>query len=444
MSAPSPAGLRHRALLAVALAGALLAAGAAFVAGAPPAAAAPRVSVTSEAGAGVASLDGPTTVQVSGSGFQSVQGGFGGVYVFFGWVSDPGGGSWRPSQGGRTGEDLVYVPDSESADNAGYQRFVTFPGSSTAHAANGGELAADGTFALSMVIPGPTFTGQDRAGNASAVDCREVTCGIITVGAHGVVNANNESFTPVEFVAGGASAADEGGDGAAASGGGATADEGERTGDAAAEEGVAPDVPATLGVETTTVVAGRVLTFTGQGFTPGEQVVASLSGGLAAAGPMLAGQAGEVAGVLQLPADIRTGTHTLRLVGAGSGETPEVELTVVADPALAAAAAEAQEDGGLPSWAFLAAAGTGLALLVLVLSSLVTAIVRRRRARRAARGGSGVPDGDGAPGDGPAVPGATGAPGATEASPSPDGARALDDTQDLPPLGRARVEAGAP
>ena len=43
---------------------------------------------------------------------------------------------------------------------------------------------------------GRDVPGLDRAGNVHTVDCRKVTCGVITVGAHGVTNANNETFTP--------------------------------------------------------------------------------------------------------------------------------------------------------------------------------------------------------------------------------------------------------
>jgi hypothetical protein len=38
-----------------------------------------------------------------------------------------------------------YVYDDET-NPTGYQLFVTFPGSSTAYAANGGEIAANGTW----------------------------------------------------------------------------------------------------------------------------------------------------------------------------------------------------------------------------------------------------------------------------------------------------------
>ena len=162
-----------------------------------PAQAAPKVSVS-----GTPQADGESSLDLSGSGFQSVKNGFGGVYVLFGWVDDPGG-SWRPSKGGATGTNYRYVYDDET-NPTGYQVFVTFPGSSTAEAANGGELASNGAWNATIRIPGSKFTTYDRSQNETQVDCTEVQCGIITIGAHGVTNANNESFTPVDFSAAGA------------------------------------------------------------------------------------------------------------------------------------------------------------------------------------------------------------------------------------------------
>jgi hypothetical protein len=137
-----------------------------------------------------------TRMSLRGSGFQAIKGGFGGIYVLFGWV----GPNWRPSQGGVSGEDYLYVQDSEEKDNHGYQRFVAFEGSSTASDANGGTVHADGTWAADLIIPGATFPAKGRDGEIKQIDCRQVQCGIITIGAHGVVNRQNETFTPVTFV----------------------------------------------------------------------------------------------------------------------------------------------------------------------------------------------------------------------------------------------------
>lgn len=196
---------------------------------------------------GVADPEYLTEVTVTGSGFQSIPSGFGGMYVFFGWVD---GGSWAPSQGGVTGADYRYVSDDET-NPVGYQLFVAFPGSSTEYAANGGEIAADGSWSATMRIPGATFESYDREGAVTTVDCRVSQCGIITIGAHGVVNPSNESFTPLTFrdIYSGDEAA------AAAA---AAATEAQAAADAAAqaqadaEADAAADVPAPV---TTTVIA---------------------------------------------------------------------------------------------------------------------------------------------------------------------------------------------
>lgn len=114
--------------------------------------------------------------------------------MLFGWVDNPSGSSWRPSAGGVVGANYGYVPDSEAKDNAGFQRFVAFPGSDTASAAHA-VMGADGSWAVDMVIPGARFQAKDRSGNTTEVDCLQRSCGIITIGAHGVKNANNETFT---------------------------------------------------------------------------------------------------------------------------------------------------------------------------------------------------------------------------------------------------------
>lgn len=163
-----------------------------------------KVRVTVEGG--TMKSDGNTTLDLKGTGFQSIKGGFGGIYVLFGWVSDPQGTSWRPSQGGVTGTNYRYVSDDES-NPVGYELFVAFPGSSTESAANGGTLDADGTWNAKLTVPGQRFTSKDRQGNPTAVDCSTSGCGIITIGAHGVVNSSNETFTPVSFAAAASSTA---------------------------------------------------------------------------------------------------------------------------------------------------------------------------------------------------------------------------------------------
>jgi hypothetical protein len=372
------------------------------VATTPPAHAAARVSASNDRGTATADDDRPTTFTVRGSGFQSVAGGFGGVYVAFGWVRDPAGGGWRPSRGGITGRDYRYVPDSESGENAGYLRFVAFPGSSTAGEAQA-VMSAEGSFAVSLSVPGPTFRAVDRSGAAVDVDCRRVTCGIVTFGAHGVKNARNETFTPVRFgevyaddtgTAGAPGEADPAGssdpaDEASASGPstgttttGGTTSGAVRSGTGASRSGQdgasgrrgRPEVV----TERQTARAGQALAFTGRGFEPGEQVLALLDDGVVALGPLPAGNAGEVAGVMALPTDLAAGTHQLRLVGAASGARPSERFPVraaAATPPVEESAADpvAGEDSDVAALAFVAASAVAL------LASLALLVVRLRR-----------------------------------------------------------------
>ncbi|MGL3806487.1 hypothetical protein ACSYDW_10350 [Paeniglutamicibacter sp. R2-26] len=369
-----------------------------------PAEAAPRISVVSSLGTAKASAGGPTTVTVAGSGLQSIPKAFGGVYVAFGYVKNSG--NWRPSQGGKSGRDFFYVSDSQSKNNQGYQRFVAFPGSSTSDSANGGTLSASGAFKLKMVIPGPTFRAETTSGGSTTIDCRKVQCGVFTFGAHGVANGNNESFTPVSF---GAATTNQGStpqgtteqSTSAGSSGGTTptpAAQGQNSDASApgtasgtevlanqdAQAGTAPRAVAggnpSLGIEQKTVVAGRALAFTGQGFAPGEQVVGTLASGITAAGPITAGTFGEVAGAVQIPADMVPGTHKLKLAGAGSGTNVEAEFSVMANPATLAAPAQGSTDG--MKWALIAVIVAGSLLFLVVLVSLVTALARRSKSAK--------------------------------------------------------------
>ncbi|KHL14562.1 hypothetical protein CLV56_2741 [Mumia flava] len=331
-----------------------------------------RVTVTNTDGGSTASASGPTTLAVSGRGFQAVKGGAGGIYVAFGWVSDPTGGSWAPSRGGSSGTDYRYVPDSRDASNAGHQRFVAFPGAETASSAND-VMSGSGGWSVTVSVPGPRFTSVDASGSSVEVDCTQVTCGVITIGAHGITNANNETFTPVTFsgtASGGSASAGSETDGGSAA---ATAVPTE-----AATVAPKPAGKPKVAVDRSTAAVGRVLAFTGSGFTPGEQVVAVLDDGVAAVGPLGAGASGEIAGVLQLPAGIEPGTHVLRLTGAASGAAPEIAFAVAPATVETEVTETAAADTGptTASWLFLAA---GAALL---LGALVVAVLRVRRSRR--------------------------------------------------------------
>lgn len=132
---------------------------------------------------------GPAVLNLEGSGYgtQSDFGGtFGGAYVFFGVVrltDDADPGSWAPSQGGRSGTNYDYATGAS-------QSMVSYPGDPT-----GAPMTADGDWAATLPIPGPTFTSA--AG--TEVDCYVEQCGIITLGAHGQTSAGVEVFTPVDF-----------------------------------------------------------------------------------------------------------------------------------------------------------------------------------------------------------------------------------------------------
>lgn len=364
---PAPSGRSHRSTRhPLGLSGftAAVALVAVLAAPLPPAHAAAGVTVTSDLGAGKADLGSSTTVQVQGSGFQSIRGGLGGVYVLFGWVEPE---SWRPSGGGLVGSDFLYVPDSESKDNQGFQRFIAFPGSDTEAAAQA-VMGADGSWTVDLTIPGPTFQAVDRNNAATSVDCRQRQCGIITIGAHGVKNANNETFTPVEFVSPATP-------GRAVPGAPAVP-----SGTAAPNTAVAGQL--TLGVDSARALAGNALPFTARGFTAGEQVVASLDGGAVAVGPLTAGNGGEVAGVLPLPSDLAAGTHLLTVRGAASGGSVETEITVTANPmTLMPPSAETET----PAWLLIVMLFAVVLALALLVANVIVALrraVRRRRLRR--------------------------------------------------------------
>lgn len=333
------------------------------------------VSVRNDQGKAEADTTYSTTITVSGSGFQSIKNAHGGIYVAFGTVS----GTWRPSQGGVTGTNYRYVPDSEAKGNKGFLRYVAFPGSDTASSANGGTLKG-GSFSTTLTIPGPTFQTYDRNNKVTTVDCLKVQCGVITFGAHGIKNANNETFTPVKFTK-----VVDAGDAAAPAGDAAAdpaAPDAEADGAPAAEPKAEKVKPA-ITVDRRTAVQGRVLAFTAVGFTPGEQVLAILDDGVAAAGPIVVGNQGEVAAVIQIPATTEAGTHTLRLSGPSSGTEVEQNFPISASTTPVAETVST-DDEGVPSWLPWAAAGAAAILLLL---SIAFAVVRTRRLRRTAGAG---------------------------------------------------------
>lgn len=157
----------------------------------PSAHAASTVTVTPEP-----STEGETIVTVSGAGFQYVPNAPDGIYVMFGVVSEPSSNAWAPSQGGQSGVTYSY------AGVPGAIALIGFEGGSDTESF----IDANGNWSTQLTIPGPSFvltagipTDEDPVGEQ--VDCLQQTCGIITIGAKGMVNANNETFTPVTFAA---------------------------------------------------------------------------------------------------------------------------------------------------------------------------------------------------------------------------------------------------
>lgn len=332
--------------------------------GAVPAQAAARVTVQNSDGEAVADPKYATTVTVQASGFQSISKGFGGVYVLFGWVDNSSSGSWRPSKGGAVGTNYRYVPDSEDKNNKGYMRFISFPGSETEDAAHA-VMSKSGNWKVSMVIPGSTFQSRDRRGKTTSIDCLKVTCGIITIGAHGVKNGNNETFTPIRF------------QNMSSSSGNTNSNQ---TSDPEGA-GTSETTPGELrvGVSNATVQAGSAIVFTGQGFEVGEQVVAAFDDGFTAVGPLTAGLAGEVAGALPVPRDARNGTHLISLTGAATGAVAQTEVVVEGS---SLSAAPPIDGDSVPQWIVVLLVIAIVLAFILIAASIITAISRWRARHR--------------------------------------------------------------
>ncbi|MEV0680801.1 hypothetical protein AB0I60_30235 [Actinosynnema sp. NPDC050436] len=331
---------------------------AALVALPAPASAAGRVELS----VATADPEYATAVDLRGTGFQSVPNAHGGIYVLFGWV----GGTWQPSRGGQVGADYRYVQDSEAKDNNGFQRFVAFPGSDTASSANGGTIAPDGSWSARLVIPGARFAAVDRSGNTTQVDCTTAQCGVITIGAHGVVNPNNETFTPVRF------AVPQG----QQQGQPQQPTQAPPTAGTTVDAPVRPAAaPAVVNAARTALPAGESTAVTGSGFAAGEQVQVAL--GSVFLPPVTADQAGAVAYTASIPSSVLAGVHRLAFTGTTSGAGGGVDLTV--DPpvvATTAVAAGAQPEPGGPDWTLVGGIAAGL----VVVGAVVVLLKRRRTA----------------------------------------------------------------
>lgn len=180
------------------------------------------------------SSESETVVKVSGSGFQYLPNAPGGIYVFFGLVSDPTSNSWAPSQGGLSGVNYSYSNLEGSILLVGFEG----EGASDEMVA---VIDANGNWEAEMTLPPSSFmlsSGNPRTGSSAEgelVDCLVETCGFITIGAMGNQNANNESFTPVAYAVA-EEATEEGDSGDAADAGSASeGDDAGESDDSAAE-----------------------------------------------------------------------------------------------------------------------------------------------------------------------------------------------------------------
>ena len=136
--------------------------------------------------------DGATLVRIEGFNFNPGPAtepgtGSGGIYVGFGQAANPGTEEWRRSKGGFTGPgaDLDY----------GSPRFVAHQNSADGEVADA-MMDASGYWSFTVEVPGaaiPSFFGGGE------IDCLASQCGVFSFGAHGVINADNEAYTPVYF-----------------------------------------------------------------------------------------------------------------------------------------------------------------------------------------------------------------------------------------------------
>lgn len=341
---------------------------------ASPAAADAKVSVRNSKGSAAIDTKYLTELTLSGSDFQSIKNGHGGIYVLFGAVK----GTWQPSKGGKTGTNYFTVPDSESEDNSGYARFVAFPGSDTAGSAQT-TMSSDGDWSTTLKVPAATFKSLDRNGKATTVDCEKMTCGVLTIGAHGVTNANNETFTKVDVT-------DLYTDNSSTSSSTATPTATPSAGaealtpadDLPAEVVSAPTAggPMKLTVDRASARPGRIVAFSATGLKPGASVSATFDDGRAGAGPLTVNAAGEVAGLLQMPNDVAPGTYELRLVG--EGRMPSARFAVISNEKPATGSVRSVRSavtGVVGPWAPYAFAALGFLALV---GAVAFGIIQRR------------------------------------------------------------------
>ncbi|SJN09515.1 hypothetical protein FM113_06450 [Leucobacter sp. 7(1)] len=133
-------------------------------------------------------------VTLKGTGYPTSRDGatFGGLYVLFGWV-DPSEPNWAPTMGGASGKTFTYANDGKPSGT--FQQMVNFPGNTTGPGMP--TMDDKGNWTMELPIEKSQFTSAQ----AKEVDCIKMTCGIITIGAHGLPLKGGEVFTPIYFTA---------------------------------------------------------------------------------------------------------------------------------------------------------------------------------------------------------------------------------------------------
>lgn len=127
---------------------------------------------------------------------------------------------------------------------------------------------------------------------------------------------------------------------------------------------------AVVELSSATVRQGEQETVTGRGFTPGEQVTATLHSTPVSLGGFTASPAGVVRFTFTVPADHEPGQHTLILAGANSGLTASTLFAVTASTAAVT----------LPSTGAAISGPLILGLVLLIGGAGVVAVSRSRRA----------------------------------------------------------------
>ena len=132
-------------------------------------------------------------VQLEGSGYPTSTNGVtsSGIYVLFGWIDPEAGDSWGRGNGGTSGKTYTYAEDGNPAGT--FQRAVNFPGG--AFESGQPTMDANGNWTMDFTIESSRFTSA----HGLEIDCYDMQCGVITIGAMTEINAEAEVFTPVHF-----------------------------------------------------------------------------------------------------------------------------------------------------------------------------------------------------------------------------------------------------